>query len=271
MAVLAACLCLSLTGCDSVKTFLADVLAGIVNGDNEEGDDDDVILDAWAGLVNNERHEAYADGNSLRYGDHVYTIVREIDPATREFKTATASVTFTNVPSGFTEFQAVYDGLLGKSIAGTAAMIPMAMEIYARNAAEGERCFGLLCNGLATVSEITRELVRKLEPSRFSPENDSYIQRYLPAAVLKGAVPSNAYAPEKPYTVEMTMSPNGVKAAPLTGGEVTYIYILAGGWDTYQRGVDIFQADGSDHYKVFNCPSCYTQCKQIRGTWAGLE
>ena len=150
-------------------------------------------------------------------------------------------------------------------------MVPMALELYARDAGVGERCLHLLCNGSATVSEITRELKRKLEPSRFSPENDPYIQRYLPAAVLKGAVPSNAYTPDKPYTVEMCPSPNGVKAAPLTGGTVTYLYILAGGWDTYQRAVDIFLKDGDDHYKVFNCPSCYTQCKQIRGTWPGLD
>lgn len=252
MMALAACACLSLTACDSVKTILADLFVGTVNRDNEKQD-------------------VVTDGNTLRYGDHVYTVVAEIDPATTQYKTPTASVTFTNVPSGYAEFEAVYDGLLGKSIAGTAAMIPMAMEIYARNAAEGERCFDLLCNSSATVSNITRQLQQKLEPSRFSPENDSYIQRYLPAAVLKGATPANAYTPEKPYTVEMTMSPNGVQAAPLTGGTVTYIYILAGGWDTYQRAVDIFQADGGDRYKVFNCPSCYTQCKQIKGTWPGLE
>jgi hypothetical protein len=150
-------------------------------------------------------------------------------------------------------------------------MIPMALELYARDASVGERCLHLLCNGPATVSEMTRELKRKLEPSRYSPDNDPYIQRYLPAAVLKGAKPSNAYTPAKPYTVEMCPSPNGVKAAPLTGGNVTYLYILAGGWDTYQRAVDIFLKDGDDHYKVFNCPSCYTQCKQIVGTWPGLE
>ena len=107
---LAACACLSLTGCDSVKTVLADLFVGTVNSDNE-------------------KHDVVTDGNTLRYGDHVYTVVSEIDPACTQYKTPTASVTFTNVPSGYTEFEAVYNGLLGKSIAGTAAMIPMAMEI----------------------------------------------------------------------------------------------------------------------------------------------
>ncbi|MBQ9230978.1 MAG: hypothetical protein IJ190_07320 [Prevotella sp.] len=44
------------------------------------------------------------------------------------------SVVFTNVPSDYEEFEAVYRKFLGKSAQGTAAMIPMVMEIYARNA-----------------------------------------------------------------------------------------------------------------------------------------
>ena len=251
---------ISLTGCD----FIAAILAG---------DDGTGVVSSLTEMLGGEEtlQDAVVNGNTLTYGSHKYTVVSDIDPATREFKQPTASVTFTNVPSGYKEFEAVYNGLLGKSIAGTAAMIPMAIELYARDAAVGERCLRLLCNGDATVSGIVRILKTKLVPSEYAPENDSYIQRYMAAALLKGAVNTNAYTPEEPYTVEMTMSPNGVQDAPLTGGEVTYIYILAHGWDTYQRAVDIFQAYDSGYYKVFNCPSCYTQCKTIRGTWPGLK
>ena len=260
LAATAACMAFSLSGCK----FISDILSG------EDGEE---IIN---GLVNDitdalDRQDAVVNGNSVTYGSHVYTVVSEIDPATREFKQPTASVTFTNVPSSYAEFEAVYNALLGKSRAGTAAMIPMAIEMYARDADMGTRCLQLLCNGSATVDGITRILKTKLVPSEFAPENDSYIQRYMAAALLKGAVNTNAYTPDKPYTVEMTMSPNGVKEAELMGGEVTYMYILAHGWDSFQRGVEVFQPFDTEYYKVSNCPSCYTQCKNIRGSWPGLE
>jgi hypothetical protein len=265
LITLLACICLSLSGCDDVRTILGAVISNLTSDTPNNPEQGGGLLSGLSG------EDAVVEGNTLRYGSHTYTVSGEIDYTSGQFKTPTAAVTFTNVPSDYAEFEAVYQNLLGKSVQGTAAMVPMAIELYARDASVGERCLHLLCNGPATVSEITGILKQKFVASRFSPENDSYIQRYLPAALLKGAVPSNAYTPAKPYTVEMSPSPNGVKAAPLTGGEVTYLYILAGGWDTYQRAVDIFLRDGDDHYKVFNCPSCYTQCKQIRGTWPGLE
>ena len=114
--------------------------------------------DSWAHLVNETAHEAVVNGNTLTYGSHVYTVEGEIELEGTVFNEATSFVTFTNVPSGYTEFEAVYNNLLGKSMQGTAAMIPMAMEIYARDAATGERCFNLLCKGSATVSEIIRIL-----------------------------------------------------------------------------------------------------------------
>ena len=94
---------------------------------------------------------------------------------------------------------------------------------------------------------------------------------YMAAALLKGAVNSNAYAPEEPYTVELCASPNGVQDSPMMGGTTYYLYILAHGWDSEQRAVDVFQPAGSSTYKVCNCPSTYTQCKNIMGTWAGLK
>ena len=228
--------------------------------------------DTWAHLVNETVYEAQVDGNTLKYGDHVYTVEGEIDFDSYVYNQPTAYVTFTNVPSGFTEFEAVYNGLLGKSIQGTAAMIPMAFEIYARDAATGEKCLNLLCWPSA-VPDIIRELKQKLVPSQYAPANDQYIQRYLPAAVLKGAANTNAYKPNEPYTVEMCKGTNGIQDAPLTGGTDYYTFILApGGWDTFQRSVEIFQAYSEQtYYKVFNCPATYSQCKVIQGTWEGLK
>lgn len=229
--------------------------------------------DSWAHLINETSHDVQLNGNTLTYGTHVYTVNGEIDLEATQFTEPTAYVTFTNIPSGYTEFEAVYNNLLGKSIQGTAAMIPMAMEMYARNADLGERCFNLICNGSATVTEIVRILKTKFNYSEYSPEGDLYVQRFLPAATLKGAAYNNAYTPEEPYTVELCRSANAPQATSITGyGMCYYVYILApGGWDTFQRSVEIWQAEGSDMYKVFGCSSTYTQCKNIIGTWQGLK
>ena len=229
--------------------------------------------DTWANLINETPHEAVINGNTMTYGDHVYTVEGEIDLNATTFQTPTAFVSFTNIPSGYTEFEAVYNQFLGKSMQGTAAMIPMAMEIYARDAALGERCFNLICNSDATVSGIIRILKTKFNYSPYSPEGDPYIQRYLPAVTMKNAAWNNGYNPTEPYTLEMCRSANAPQETTFTGyGMCYYLYILApGGWDTFQRSVEIWQPMGSDMYKVFNCPSLYTQCKNIYGTWNGLK
>ncbi len=211
------------------------------------------------------------NGNTMTYGDHTYTVAGELnfnDNYTGYRGTPTASVSFTNIPSGYAEFEAVYNGLLGKSVQGTAAMIPMAIELYARDAAVGERCLNLLCNSSSTVSGITRILKTKLVPSQYAGADDPYLQRYMAAALLKGAMASNAYTPDQPYTVEMCSSAN--KPQNSSYGMVYYVYILAKGWDTEQRQVEILQSNNGLH-KVFNCPSCYVQCKNIQGTWGGLK
>ena len=229
--------------------------------------------DSWAYLINETPHEAIVNGNTLTYGDHVYTVEGEIELEGTVFNQPTASVSFTNIPSGYTEFEAVYNNLLGKSMQGAAAMIPMAMEMYARDATLGERCLNLLCSNSTVVTEITRALKQKFNYSPYSPENDLYIQRFLPAATLKNAAYDNAYTPSEPYTVEMCRSANAPQQTQLFGyGTVYYLYILApGGWDTFQRSVDIYNAQGSDLYKVHNCPATYTMCKNIIGTWHGLK
>lgn len=229
--------------------------------------------DSWAHLINETPHDVQVNGNTLTYGNHTYTVNGELTYDQVTYNTPTAFVTFTNIPSGLTEFKAVYDNLLGNYPQGAAAMVPMAMEIYARDASVGEECFNVLCNSSSTVAGIVRVLKTKFNYSQYSPENDQYVQRYLPAALLKGATYTNGYTPEEPYTVQMSGNPNGIQDAPLTGGTVYYSYILtSGGWDTYQRSVEIFQPYGSNKYQVFNCPACYAQCRNLQnGPWPGLK
>ena len=215
--------------------------------------------------------EAVLEGNTLTYGEHVYALNGEVDVETTDYKTPSASVTFTNIPADYAEFETVYNRLLGKTPAGAAAMVPMAIELFARDKGVGERCLKLLLNGQSTVDEMVRVLKTKLDASQYGPENDQYLQRYMAAALLKGANNANGYTPDEPYTVEMCSSPNKVKEAPLSGGTVYYLFILANGWDSFQRSVEVIQPTGSEYYKVFNCPATYSQCKPIVGTWSGLK
>ena len=78
------------------------------------------------------------------YGDHSYTMKGNLTAEVYNQK-ATGVVTFSNVPKNYEEFEALYTEFLGKTPHGTAAMMPMAMEIYGRDRDEGLRCIQLIC------------------------------------------------------------------------------------------------------------------------------
>lgn len=235
-----------------------------------------VYVDNWSKLVNEKQYDATVSGNTIKYGEHSYTLDGTIgfDYAPGEYEQKVEAVlTFTNIPSGFNEFKAVYEGLLGKTLAGTVAMVPMAMEIYARNSMTGERCLGLLCKDQGIADQIAQLLKNRIIPSSASGANDDYLQRYLPAACLKGANYENAYAPLEPYTIEMGAQPNKPLETKFTPyGTVFYTYLYADGWDTRARGVDVFLPKGEELYKIQGCSACLTQCKTIfKGPWQGLK
>jgi hypothetical protein len=214
--------------------------------------------------------QMHAQEKTFTYGTHTYTMKGSFT-ANRYDKQASGTVTFSNVPSDYAEFEAVYTQFLGKTPHGTAAMMPMAMEIYGRDREVGLQCIKLICYP-SNVNSVTSILNTKYGASTYSPTNDPYIQRYLPAAVLKGATPTNGYQPQEPYTVEMKASVNKHQDLQFTGnGRVMYLYIMGKGWDTEQRQVEIILQGNNELHQVFNCPSLYTQCKQIQGTWKGLK
>ena len=161
--------------------------------------------------------QAAAQGTRMtfNYGQHTYAMRGTLN-IDRYDQQATGEVTFTHVPADFAEFETVYKQFLGKTPHGTAAMMPMAMELYGRDRALGLQCLQLICYP-SNVSSVTSILDTKYKASSQSPDNDPYIQRYLPAAVLKGATPDNAYSPQEPYTVEMKASVNSHKQMQLVG------------------------------------------------------
>ena len=211
-----------------------------------------------------------AEKKTWTYGDHTYT--QQGTLTAKEYnKKATGVVTFTNIPSDYEEFEALYTQFLGKTPHGTAAMMVMAMEIYGRDRAMGKECIKLI-NYPSNVNSVIPRLNDKYGTSAYAPENDSYNQRYLPAAVLKGATSENGYRPQEPYTIEMKASVNQHQELQITGpGRVMYIYMMGKGWDTEQRSVEIIRQPKQPLYKIFNCPALYTQCKTIHGTWQGLK
>lgn len=211
-----------------------------------------------------------AEQKSWTYAGHTYT--QQGTLTAKEYdRNATGIVTFTNIPSDYEEFEALYTQFLGKTPHGTAAMMVMAMEIYGRDRAMGKKCIELI-NYPSNVSSVIPRLNDKYGTSAYAPENDSYHQRYLPAAVLKGATPENSYRPQEPYTIEMKASVNKHQELQITGpGRVMYIYVMGKGWDTEQRSVEIIREPKQPLYKIFNCPALYTQCKTIHGTWQGLK
>jgi hypothetical protein len=196
-----------------------------------------------------------AKAETISINGHNYTVRKDEDAVL---------VSFTNIPSDAEELKQVYRNLLGKSEYTVPALIPMAMEIYARDRQEGEKCFAAFCSSLA-VSEILRILKEK-----FGRPNDSYCQRYLPAALLQGASNMNAYTPNTPYTVRIEHAANEDTESAMYNGKHFFLVIIADGWDTRQRGVQVLKTYDNDLYVVNGCPATYTMCKPIRGEWPGL-
>ena len=212
------------------------------------------------------------DGDTLKWGHHAYVMTG--DMGDEYVEGAVGQVSFTNVPSDFTEFKTVYEKFLGTTPYGTAAMLPMAFELYARQKNVGDSCLQLLCSDLC-YKEVLRELPRKLNASEQSPASDPYVQRCLPAAVLQGATKENGYNPTEPYTVTMTI---GMKRTYREGSEVLQAYtyqldIVADGnaWNTPHRTVRLQRGWSDLLYKVNTCGSLYFNIYAPRKPWQGLK
>ena len=229
-------------------------------------------VDSWARLVNEDSKPASVNGNTMTYGSHTYTMEGTMDDTYAAG--ATGKVTFTNVPSGYTEFKAVYEQFLGKTPYGTAAMLPMAFEIWARNNATGERCLDLLCYSICK-TEVLRELSRHIVTSEYSPDNDSYVQRCMTAATLSGATKENGYNPTEPYTINMEIGQENTWKAEseVLQAYVYTLYVVADGnaWSTNKRSVTVQRGWNDNLYKANNCPSLYVNIFTPRTSWNGLK
>lgn len=179
-------------------------------------------------------------------------------------KHQSSTVSFTRFPASLEEFEAVRK-VLGTEPQGAVALQVMAFELYRRDKELGKAALQLN-NTSTNLSATLRQL------SQVMGEDASYCRPYLAAAMCKGAKPTNAYSPSRPYQIKIRVNPvTKYQESELLDGVVIYLQIDSEGWDTNWRGVEVVRPEGEDYYVVSNCPAMYTQCKKIKGTFAGLE
>ena len=134
----------------------------------------------------------------------------------------------------------------------------VAMEMYRRDRAVGQECLKLnnTTTNLTYVTNRLKEIFR---------ENDSYARPYLVSSFFKGAKPSNGYNPQKPYTIQVRRNPAHPEdeRSQMLKGYVKYMQVYSDGYDTPWRGVEVVLQKGDTYYRVSNCPSIYTQCKEV--------
>ena len=207
------------------------------------------------------------NATTYQLGSSTYTCEGNFSAETYDAD-ASGVVTFTAFPASYEEFADLYENFLGKSPHGTAALATMAMELFFRNPEVGEKCVDLICSQ-GCASEMKRGVSDKV---RAWQSHDSYGQRYLPAAVLKGASPKNGYHPLTPYTIEMKASVNKHEKVQISGtGVCLFLYVLGEGWDGGKRSVQVFLPDGAECYQIWSASSLYVQCKNTTKDFAELK
>ncbi|MBQ4296632.1 MAG: hypothetical protein II755_13735 [Prevotella sp.] len=147
---------------------------------------------------------------------------------------------------------------LGTTPEGCIMLQLVAMEMYRRDRTVGQECLRLnnTDTNLSYVTNRLKEIFR---------ENDSYARPYLVSSFFKGAKPSNGYNPQKPYTIQVRRNPAHPEdeRSQMLKGYVKYMQVYSDGYDTPWRGVEVVQQKGDTYYRVSNCPSIYTQCKEV--------
>lgn len=141
---------------------------------------------------------------------------------------------------------------------GAVMMVIVSMEMYRQNHQVGEECIRL-----ANTDTNFGSMFRRVK--ELYNDGDAYYGRpYQAAAFFKGAKPENAYNPTKPYTIHVRPNPTRKdERSTSLRGYVKFLQVYSDGFDTPWRGVEVVKQKGCDVYKVSNCPSIYTQCKEI--------
>lgn len=170
-----------------------------------------------------------------------------------------STVTFEHFPKNVAEFNDALDKL-GQEPQGAVVLMLMAMELYRNDSIAGLECLKTI-NTETNLPGALRQIKEKLRPNN---PKDSYARPYLVAAFMQGATPENGYNAPTPYKVKVRTNPvNGYQESNSLKGYVLYLQVESQGYDTPWRGVEVCKSKGDSHYRIVNCPSMYTQCKEI--------
>lgn len=178
-------------------------------------------------------------------------------------------VSINGIPATLDEFKTL-QAELGTTPEGCIMLQLVAMEMYRRDKAVGLECLRLN-NTSTNLNSVTGRLNEIFRP------NDTYARPYIVSSYFAGAKPSNGYNPNKPYTIEVRRNPAypDDMRSQLLRGYVKYMQVYSDGYDTAWRGVEVVQQQGDTYFRVSNCPSLYTQCKEIdfdaSSDWKGLD
>ncbi len=173
------------------------------------------------------------------------------------------------IPATLAEFQTL-QAKLGTTPEGCIMLQLVAMEMYRRDKNVGLECLRLN-NTETNLSSVTSRLNELYRP------NDSYARPYLVSSCFKGATPANGYNPDKPYTIQVRRDPARPddERSQMLKGYVKHFQLYSDGYDTHWRGISVVQQKGDAYYRVSNCPSILTQCKEIdfdaTDDWHGLK
>lgn len=170
-----------------------------------------------------------------------------------------STITFDHFPKNVAEFNNALEQI-GQEPQGAVVLMLMAMELYRNDSIAGVECLKTI-NTETNLPGALRQIRDKLRPSN---PKDSYARSYLVAAFMQGATPENGYNAPTPYKVKVRTNPvNRYEESNSLKGYVLYLQVESQGYDTPWRGVEVCKSKGDSHYRIVNCPSMYTQCKEI--------
>jgi len=172
-------------------------------------------------------------------------------------KATSEQVRIEKIPTTLEEFQTL-QARLGTTPEGCVMLQLVAMEMYRRDSNVGTECLRL-----SNTDTNLNDVINRLK--EIFREGDSYARPYLVSTFFHGAKPSNGYNPYKPYTIHVRRDPTRTEdeRSQMLKGYVKHMQVYSDGYDTPWRGIDVVQQKGDEYYRVSNCPSIYTQCKEV--------